>query len=101
MRQILRLGIVAAGLLTGAPVIQAQTQSPPQPSRFKAQHPQIVPTPPFRQSAIANPTMSILGLPAGISAPVALPYCEYCAFRNFGGQPMRGQDQFIAPSTGD
>jgi hypothetical protein len=43
-----------------------------------------------------KPSISILGIPTTIRAPVAKPYCN-CATQLLGGQPMKSGDALFGP----
>ncbi len=91
MRRVLGLVLIGAFVLAGASgaLAAGPTQS------YGVQAP-AVPQPAAPPGAAA-PSLSILGLPVSVNAPVAAPYCN-CATQNFGGQPMRGPEALIVPA---
>jgi hypothetical protein len=93
----LAIGVLTATLTFGA----ALAQTPPARSpEFAVQRPQTAPAPLFRQDKTAEPFTTILGVPVGVSAPVAAPYCN-CAYGDFAGQPMTGQEAATGQIAGE
>jgi hypothetical protein len=96
MRRTL-FGLAASGVLLLAGIVSAAAQrtTPPAPG---------APGPPaFEQRAnqpTGRPLFSIFGLPVGVNAPVAAPYCSGCAFENVGGQPGRSRDSVARAVSG-
>lgn len=75
-------------LIAGSPGVLAQ-----QPA-YSVQRPGVPqrPAPP----GTSAPSLSILGIPAVIKAPVAKPYCN-CATRPYAGQAMKSGDILFGP----
>ncbi len=102
-----RLAGFAMLLITGSAA--AQSTAPPSgaaPAPVAPQLPMTAPQPRDFPSLQQRPTtlnnkplFYLFGLPVGVSAPVAPPYCK-CDESNFGGQPARSRSSVGRQMTG-
>jgi hypothetical protein len=90
MRRILRLVFAWTFLVGGS--LGTLAQAPPNNFRQPG-IPQPAPPP---SPNTGGPSISILGIPTVIRAPVAKPYCN-CATQLYGGQPMKSGDLLFTP----
>ncbi len=93
MRELAKLAVTATFLLAAPMVATAQAPAPvPGTGR--------PPSPLFQQRTTkqTKPLFSLFGLPVGIDAPVASPYCN-CIYDTFAGQPMRSRSAVAAEGS--
>ncbi|MDA8250513.1 MAG: hypothetical protein M0Z28_15250 [Rhodospirillales bacterium] len=87
MQRIVKWTVIGAFLLAMPIVATAQPATPSSPAMEQR-----------TTQATARPFFSILGVPVGVDAPVASPYCN-CAFQTFAGQPVRSREAVAAQAT--
>lgn len=92
MRGIVKWTLVGSFLVAGPLTTMAQAPAPT-PSTIPPRSPM------FQQRTTLPsrpPLFSLFGIPVGIDAPVASPYCAGCAYDTFAGQPMRSRTAVAA-----
>lgn len=92
MHRILAVAMAGALALAGSPGAPAA----PPPQSYIQREPGV--QQPAAPPKTAEPLFSFFGLPVVVTAPVAKPYCN-CAADLYAGQPMRGRQAVILPTT--
>ena len=98
-----KLAAIGLLMMAGAGGAAAQTSAPaPVPPSLPMTAPQPRDFPSLQQKPTMlnnKPLFSLFGLPVGVNAPVAPPYCK-CDESNYGGQPARSRSSVGRQMTG-
>jgi hypothetical protein len=95
MQRVLAFATIGLSLLAGAAAASAQRPAPSSPDQHGR---------PLTEQRATEPTTRplffLFGVPVGVNAPVAAPYCGNCALQNYGGQPDRSRTAVARAATG-